>query len=171
VGSFTPGPQANRRLLWPASPESLGGAVGSWTNIHTAQPWGTANLARYVPFVLDRPYHVAQLVWYVNTANNCDVGIYTEGGTRLVSTGSTAAAGGGTFQTFNITDLELGPGRYFWATAADNGGAQFGCWQHTQHLAQGNGIYEETSAFPLPATATFATITSNIVPSAGMRLD
>ena len=81
-----------------------------------------ANLATYVPFILARPKLIAQFFWVNGTsvAGNTDVGVYNEGLTKVLSTGSTANSGTTTVQAVNVTDTLLQPGRYWLALASDS---------------------------------------------------
>jgi hypothetical protein len=119
--------------------------------------WPSANLALYVPVRVGRRVTVYQMSWEVGAQNgNCDVGIYTEDGTRLVSAGSTAVGAAG-LQVFNITDTVLGPGMYYLASVLST--------VTTATILSGappiphcrlSGCRQQATALPLPATATFA---------------
>lgn len=162
-----------RPAIHTCSPEALGSqfaafqiaSPGSTTN------WPAANEAIFVPFILDRPALVKRMF----TANgstvngNVDVGIYTWDGARIVSIGSTAHAGTSTLQFFNITDTYLGVGQYYMAAAAD-GTARIQRYSVTIILCQHFGVLKMASAFALPASVTFATVTTAYVPHIGMEL-
>lgn len=122
--------------------------------------WPTANKAFFIPITLATVV-VVQKLWWINGAtasNNVDIGIYTSGGVKLVSSGSTARSGINALQSASLgTPLTLTPGAYYMALASDGTtGTNF-----RASLSTPNGSYTEmlmqTSAFPLPATATFAT--------------
>ena len=121
----------------------------------------TANDAFYIPFRVVTPNAVAYKIAVANGAvasGNVDVGIYDGSRNKLVSSGSTAQAGTTTLQVFDITDTALPMGKYWMAVAIDNAtGTMF-----RQSAGFGAGftalidVRKEASAFPLPATATFA---------------
>lgn len=125
--------------------------------------WSTANAAMYIPLFLPWPYFVTKMGWFNSNIGpiNVDIGIYTASGIRIFSSGSTAQSGSsGQLQTVSV-NRKLGPGLYFGAFAASsttstrlylqNAGAS------TLRLA---GCYQQGSALPLPATATFAVVSS-----------
>lgn len=146
-----------------------------------AQPsstaWPSANLAIFCPIHVGSPVLVKQL-FVLNGATasgNIDVGLYASDGTRITSAGSTAQAGTSAIQAFNITDIQIGSGLYYIAVALDNNtGTVEG---HTFAITAGAnalktmGLAQQASAFALPATATLATITSNLLPWAGLTVN
>lgn len=152
-------------LSW-ISPESLG--VNKTPGYSVGQPgtgtWSSANRAIYMPLMLRAPFLV-QKVWWANgttVSGNCDVGLYTEGGVRLFSSGSTAQATVSVIQSVALsTPFLLTPGRYYLAMAMDNATGHiirmtFGATGYAKEF----GCAEQATAFVLPATATFATIAS-----------
>lgn len=150
--------------LHPWAAESLGNIpatlVSGIKDSGVSTAWFSANLALYVPFWIWTPTTV-KIGWTRNGATatgNIDIGIYTRDGVRIVSMGSTAQSGTSTLQTFNITDTLLMPGPYFMALATNSGSTTLGMSNaFTAPQQKLLGIYEQASAFPLPATATFAT--------------
>lgn len=120
--------------------------------------WPTANKAFYIPFALEVTANI-QKVWVANGAtasNNFDVGVYTEDGTKLYSTGSVAQSGTNTLQTVTPTAFLLNPGRYYIGMAMNGTtGTVFRYGVTAQGLST-MGILTQTSAFALPAVATFA---------------
>lgn len=133
----------------------------------SAIAWGTANLAKYVPFVVSQPTIVSQVMIFNGTiSGNLDVGVYNGLSlAQLVSSGSTAHAGASAGQTITLTATTLPPGFYFLALAFDNATASIrqNSATNTQTVAFG-GFREETTAFPLPATATLQYPTSIYLP-------
>lgn len=165
VYSLPPGPTIAPGTQWmlPGIGFNIDYAV---TNIATSGAWPTANKAFYLPFVIPEPVIVTQLAtWNGATASgNIDIGIYDSSGTRIVSAGSTAQSGTNTLQTFNITDTTLGRGAFYLGIAKnDTTGTIFRSATQTV-LYRVWGILEQTSAFALPATATFALLSANFVP-------
>lgn len=134
--------------------------MGAGAFASTAYP--TSNLAIYTPFYLRGPILVTKL-YALNGAtasNNIDLGIYDEYGTRIVSTGSTARSGANVVQSIDITDTLIGPGRFYMALAQNGTTGTFAAINATTPgpaRAKICGIYQQTTAFPLPANATFAT--------------
>lgn len=140
-----------------------GGASGVWTS---------ANRAVYIPFKVELPVVVTAIGVPIGatSSGNIDVGIYTSDGVRLVSSGSTAMALAATLQTFNITDTLLGPGSFYFACAVDNATATVWRVSLSARRLQALGLLIEGSAFPLPATATFAAVAANNLFVAGLLL-
>lgn len=134
--------------------------------------WPTANKAIYIPFTLN----VAETALKLFCANgavasgNVDVGIYTGAGARVVSSGSTAQSGTSVLQVFDVADTVLVPGYYYFAMSVDNTTAEFLCSNPVAAALPTWGVKQEASALPLPATATFATMTSSYLPFMGISL-
>ena len=131
----------------------------------------TANTAIYIPFRTAVPL-IATAMYIHNGATvsgNFDLGIYTDDGTRLVSSGSTAQSGISTLQVVDITDTLLGSGLVFYmAVSFDNTTATVGKIAISAVRGRVVGIAEEASAFALPATATFAVFTQTMAPHIGI---
>src|SRR3990167_3324051 len=73
-------------------------------------------------------------------------------------------------QAFNITNLALDPGNYFMSMAVDNATLQAIRYARVGFYNRHHNVFEQTSAFPLPATATFREhATRFLIPS--MMLD
>jgi hypothetical protein len=147
----------------PMSRDSV--AIGISTS-PASTAWPTANTAVYIPFRVFAPFLVAQIAWANGSAvsGNIDAGIYDAVGTRLVSAGSTVQSGAAAVQTVDITDTWIGPGLFYLALALDNTtGTITGQAAGLQRL-RAIGLVEMASAFPLPATATFAALTGNLLP-------
>lgn len=122
--------------------------------------WGTANTAIFLPLFLPWSYPVRRIFWYNGSAagGNSDFGIYSTGGGKIWSTGSTANSGNSVPQYVAPSpDLLLPPGGYFLAYTQDNTTAnRIFVAAHTNDQGRLLGAYQMASAFPLPATATFA---------------
>lgn len=135
---------------------------------------GTANMARGYPFWLPEPARVLKL-WCYNGATlggNVDVGIYSLDGRLLVSSGSTVQAGASVLQEFDVADTTLGRGLFYAALATSSATATFftvGASNATfLQLLKGAGCWQAASAFPLPATITFAALAAALVPVCGI---
>jgi hypothetical protein len=138
----------------------------------SALTW-TANQAQYIPFYLPWPYPVRRVFWSNGSSvvsTNVDVGIYTADGTRIYSTGSTAASGASVLQYVTPTEFLLSPGRYYMAKSCSTAtAARGGTGQSSMTLGflQMAGFLEEASALPLPATMTPVTATLTVIPIYG----
>lgn len=163
-----------RNFVVPTHITSLGrwslGKLGARLNVFgsfsEAGVWtGQTNAAMYIPFMLEWPYNVRRMFWGNGSiaSGNADVGIYTLGGARLWSAGSTAVAGASTPQYVTPSpNMLLHPGvPYFMAhsrsTAVSSNflGAGIGnvTVSHGRHLGI---LLQLSAAHPLPLQATFA---------------
>lgn len=121
----------------------------------------TANQAVYIPFAIPWPYPVRRVFWYNGTAvvSNVDFGIYTEGGARIYSQGSTAQSGASAIQYATVsTPFILQPGKYYMAYNCS--GTTNVVFAVSQNAAQGKilGLLTQAvGAVALPNPATFAT--------------
>jgi len=132
----------------------------------TTTAWPTANKAVFVPYAVSAPILITRLGWTNGgtVSGNADVGIYDSTGKRIVSAGTTAQAGTNTIQIVDTTDVTLLPGLYYLAAALDNGTGMFHTANLSVTMGRAVGVYEMATAFPLPATATFATYSIAAVP-------
>ena len=138
--------------------------------VGTSTAWPAANLAIFIPFLLDFPFTVAQIYAHngATASGNIDVGVYAEDSSKLVSAGSTAQAGTSAIQAFNVTDTYLAPGVYYFAVALDNTTATMSSrGSPVATIGQIVGFAEMASAFPLPAIATLASFTRTLYPAMG----
>lgn len=135
-----------------------------YINTQNAAPasvaWIAANEALYLPIWVTERILVTTLWWQngATVTGNVDCGIYDDQGNRIVSTGSTAQTGTSTVQSVDITDTAVEEGLIYLALAASSASATF--WQAGAGNDPGGHGYSgfvQTSAFPLPTPATFAT--------------
>lgn len=158
----------NEKLIHMADRYSgftTGGALAGFTT--TCAP--EANRAYFIPFYLPDTFTVTSLIYGNGAApsGNVDLGIYDEDGVRLVSSGSTAKPGVGGPRAIDVTDTVLTAGRYYWGYAQSNTAAVFG-WTHSALIVNiMSGALQQASAFPLPATATFAAPSHQAMPFVG----
>lgn len=119
--------------------------------------WPTSNRAFYSPIYIDRPGIVTKF-WLLNgasVAGNVDIGLYRSDYTLISSKGSTAQAGTNVIQEFDVTDFAVTQGVYFLGVVLSNtGGAVVRVNQNALGFLSAAGMTEQTSAFPLPSTAT-----------------
>jgi len=134
-----------------------------------------ANVAYLFPFRLSEASTIRKLGWMNGTSvgNNCDVGVYTNTFARMISTGSTAAAGASVWQWVDVTDTPIGPGKYYLAIARDVSTANRGMrWGNNGpiELAQLFGLVDAASSFPLPDPLVGAAFTTMGQYVCGIRL-
>lgn len=142
----------------------IGGGVSSNT-------WPTANKAIYVPFRLSAPFTFNSISTPLGTSSgNLDLGVYAADGTRITSKGSTAAVAN--VNTLSVSSTTIGPGLFYLAMAADNTTLAVYGYKLTATAATGLiravGVCEQTTAFALPSTATFAAFTGTLIPIIGI---
>jgi hypothetical protein len=131
-----------------------------------AAVWPAANRAIYMPFLVDYTVTITHIGFEVSVqSGNCDVGIYDENSSRVVSKGSTAVGAAG-IQTIDITDTTLNPGLYFIAMCVDNITASIFRFNGLEALAlQVLGVQQQAvGAVTLPDPATFANPAANYLP-------
>jgi hypothetical protein len=136
--------------------------VEQWITANTGTgTFDVANRAYYYPIWLAHPIVVTKLWWQNGTtiAGNVDCGLYTDNGVRLVSTGSTAQTGSLAIQSVDIADTPIPGGLVYLAFVASTTAANFRAIGPGTGATTGVGpsTYFQTSAFPLPNPATFAT--------------
>jgi hypothetical protein len=130
-----------------------------------ASTWPAANRAIYMPVYVQSPVTVTNMALIVSVqSGNLDVGIYSETGTRLVSSGSTAVGAAG-LQVVDITNTTLATGVYYFAVCVDNTTASFNRSAAALLPIWACGVQQEAvGAVTLPATATFANPASAYFP-------
>jgi hypothetical protein len=134
------------------------GQIAANTPAAASMAW-TANLAVFMPMSIPFPYPVRRVWWFNGSAatTNVDFGIYNMDGVKVLSTGSTVASGVSTAQFVDVTDFLLGPGRYYFAWAADGTtNDAFGWTAYTTVFLRLAGVLQQSTAFPLPATMASA---------------
>ena len=152
-------------LVTCAPPFTAGLAAGIISLASTGGTWPSNNRAIYQQFCIDLPCTIKKIGVEVSTqSGNCDVGIYNENFTRLVSAGSTAVAAAG-IQIFDITDTVLTPGLYYAAMNCSTTAAAFFRSQLNSLVCRGMGVaMEDVGAVALPATATPVAMASSYLP-------
>ena len=143
----------------------IGDALDTTTPVTTA--WGTANLAIYIPFYSNTMWKFTTFSWRNGTtaSGNIDCGLYTFDGVKLVSTGTVAQSGTSAIQNATVASTTIGVGVFFLAMALSSATGTIYCVSEINAgLAISHGIFNQGTAFNLPATATFADPTSLLVP-------
>jgi len=133
--------------------------------------WASANLALFVPVKIPSPVTICKLVVvYASGAGNIDVGVYNRDGVRLVSSGATAKSGTASEEhVVDVTDTFVSAGLYYLALASDGtsnfiGVPPTGTAPVPAQKVRLYGLMEMASAYPLPASATYAASTGVFVP-------
>lgn len=127
--------------------------------------WPSANRALFVPFRLPRQMTVYQGVVGCGSGStgNFDVGVYDSAGNKIVSSGATARAAS-TEVVANMTDTAIGPGLFYMAVAVDGTTNIVQQVPAAVGLTKMLGVLEMGSAYTLPATATYATVSAANIP-------
>lgn len=138
---------------------------------NTSTVWPAANRAIYIPFRIGSPFTFTK-IWGLNGTSafqSFDIGIYSEGGTRIISTASQAQAGTSAIQSFTVASTTLAPGLYYFGVAKDGTSGTVNSMSILNApTLQTLGLFQQASAFPLPATSTFASVASDVVPHVGI---
>ena len=161
------------------SPESMGSiiqGISSKSIANNASVAWTANLAVYIPFTLSVATTFVKM--YTMTGNtaagNVDVAIYSSNGAtrkpdvKLTSAANVAQSGSFSLQVFDITDITLSPGLYYFAVSNSSTGNFEGVAIGTLVIGRTTGVMQEAAANPLPAVATpVAWATADFIPVVG----
>lgn len=134
--------------------------------------WPAANRAIYTPFTVGASLTVVSIGTVIgNVGGTIDFGVYDELGVSLYLHGG-ATATANTFYKVT-TNFSLGRGIYYLGIASS--GTAIELFRHSASLFGGSGgvpaidavgIKQQASAYPLPASATFATVASGYMPIA-----
>lgn len=132
-------------------------AVAAGRASRTAPTWPTANLAVYSPVSLSAPFTVSRFL-LVNgvTTGNVDLGLYSEDGKLLISTGSTARSGSNSIQYISVTPTPFPAGKYYIAIViASTSGSVNALNINNSFLIKSCGFLQEAlGSNALPATMT-----------------
>lgn len=155
-------------VLTPGMPDFL--PLGAATA--AAAAIATNNRIWYLPFVCNRRFTVTRLAWLNGgtVAGTVEVGIYSEAGVQLVTSGAVSAAGTNSQQVVDITDTTLDPGVYYLAFVTSNATQQVFRWNAANLATNYTAVFTSLAAgiaakalgilvqatAALPATATFA---------------
>lgn len=153
--------------------ESIGGGLANINQPFqgcSSATYPTGSVAIYVPIQISERLLAKKLFAFNGAAvsGNIDVGVYDGLGRRIVSAGSTAQTGTNVLQEFDITDTWLGPGLHYLGIALDNTTGTLFSSAPTADNLRALGVFQEASAFALPATATFATMAQAYIPVFGL---
>jgi hypothetical protein len=137
--------------------DQLGAAVQAYSaSAYPGSATVTSNRARFVPIVIHRSCTAYRMIWLGagGASGNCEVGIYTESGTRLVTSGAVACTPN--INVVDIPDTELSAGRYYLAHALSSSTQTVTVAVATINYVRSLGCGNASSAIPLPATVTLA---------------
>lgn len=147
--------------------------LGVSNNSTTSTAWTSANLAIYIPFTIAHPFTPSKM-WWINGVtvgtNNVDVGIYDSQGNQLFHSGSTLTSGVSVSQSVSVSSLTLQRGTYYFAMAMDGTTDVLAQISIGAVFSRAFGVLQQATAFPLPATATFATMTAVRFPIVGVTI-
>lgn len=136
----------------------------------SSQSWGTANRAFYMPFDLPFAYNIKRVFWANGSAlGNSDIGIYSNRGSKIYSSGSVAQSGASALQFVTLSpDILLPPGRYFLGFSNDGTTNRVSGSLFTLAAdARMGGLLMQTSAFPLPTSMAGTAYTATLYPLCG----
>lgn len=130
--------------------------------VSTAYTHPANDLAIYCPVRFHERVVVRRLMATIQVpSGNVDIGIYSAGGIRLVSTGTTAAASD---LTVDVTDTVVGPGLFYLAFTADNTTVSYVGPGLAAPILCAYGVLTQQlgAGAALPATATWAVNQTNM---------
>src|SRR3990167_5092199 len=157
----------DRLIISTLSPEGLGLECRAMAQTLGSTSWPTASMGIFVPMKILEPVTVVQLFIETGTsaAGNVDVGIYDKGGSQITNFGSTQVASATSFMLFNINDVTLNPGLYYFAMSMTdtNANTHVG-FAPAAGLCRALGVVAQAAAVPLPSTATFAATSEARIP-------
>jgi hypothetical protein len=152
----------------------LGLGNNSVTSFSNLQNW-VNDRALYIPFVLPWPYPVKRF-WYQTAPSasgtpNFEIGVYSAGGTKIVSSGIINQTVVNTIQFKNAQYL-LSPGSYYFAIVIDTPGLNSIAAYFLVSAVMGRamGMLQQDSAYPLPGVMTPAQSTFTMYPVWGMTM-
>lgn len=145
------------------SDESIGGGLAAANATSHNNNFGVnaSNDSYFVPFQIDAPFTVRSVGIHISatSSGNLDVGVYSEGGTKIWSAGSTAMGSTNAFQLWTPTAFTLPPGRYYMAVGVNNTTGTFRI-QSVGEVVRSTGLLGGTT-FPLPSSMSGAVAVSS----------
>lgn len=155
TGGFSRG---NPPAHWHSIDTINSGLVAPQQTALTSSLFVDNNYAIYCPIIVRNPALVRKLWVAVDTigTGNLDIGLFSAAGVKLTSSGSTAHGTTLTELVTDVTDIVISPGVYYLALASSTYADTFFGVSVSAPYLTAIGYYVEASAFPLPATATFA---------------
>lgn len=155
----------------PWSPECLGVPLG--TTAPASGTWSATNRAVLLPFRIYKPI-TAYSMFLVNGATGTflfDLGIYDQSGRLLVATTGTAQNSNNAVQeTSFASPLRIGAGLFYMGLGMSSNTATVFRRTIGNEIMNAMGCYILSTAYPLPATATFLTVPSGTnLPIFGVR--
>jgi hypothetical protein len=130
---------------------------------------GGTNTSWYWPIFVPEPCIITKLWWQNGSglSGTIDVGVYTEEGKRIISTGATSQTTPATIQSVDIADTALPAGLLYFALGASAGTAAFILW-----LAAGGDNFfshggKREFTYPLPATVAWHSYNGAPLPKFG----
>lgn len=155
--------------LLVASWHRYGGyAMSAATSAAGSGAWPTADKAFYQPFYFPASFTIAALcIANTSTAGTCSLALYNSSGTRLVTTGSFSLPGSAKVTSVAVSYV-VTRGTYY-VGCSMNGGGSLRMTPGIPMLRLA-GAAVQTSAHPLPATATFSQIDADYLPLVGVAI-
>ena len=160
----------------PFGTESLG-SVGS-VGAGASATWLNANLAIFIPFRISRTI-IPTYGFVLNgsaVAGNWQVGVYDTNGMLICATVSSAqttvsSISSAVLFTATVSSPSIGPGVFYMAISLTNStGTIYKAATPGATMMRIMGCAHMQTAAPLPATATFATISSGFFPYFGITV-
>lgn len=132
-----------------------------------------ADLALYIPLSIPFEFYIQRFFWCNGSTvtGNVDVGIYSPGGARLCSIGTTAQSGASTGQYASLsTAFLLTPGQYYWGfvcSGSTNALVMSTTWTAVS-LRLGGCLQQALGSASLPSSMTPAVVSNAVYPMVSM---
>lgn len=155
-------------VITPYSPEANILGMPAGISMGNAA-WPAANRGYFFSFTLYKNTPIVQGFVRNNTGTgNVEIGVFLPDGTLVGSTGAINLAASNIIYAGSL-DLTLGPGTYYAGMSKDGtGGNNQRLAGSTNQRLQVRGVYQMSSAYPLPSTVTFAAMADNYLPIFGL---
>jgi hypothetical protein len=154
------------QVLSAFSPGGALSCTGLLPGFAATNTWTTANTAIYHPIRVTHPVVATKLHWLSGDVvnGNYDIGLYDATGRKLASSGSTAVPGTSTTVLYDMADLYLEQTIVYVALALSSATCRYYGFKLASDIQEMrlSGLVEQASALPLPATATFATLSAAV---------
>jgi hypothetical protein len=167
--------------ITPWSQESIGddlNACGTGTTAvlryAISAVWPLASLAIFVPFTLTKQITVLEAFVYngATVSGSWDVGVYSNDGNKIFSTGAVAQSTASVIQSTTVssnTFRTFGPGNFYLGMSTSTAaGTYFRAAPTNAQICQMMGMASAVSAYVLPSSVTFASISTATVPVFGI---
>lgn len=151
----------------PADPLQHGTLLAVAGSFATSTGNTSQNVAYYTPLMIHTPVTVYRMWNLIAAASgNIQMGIYDENANLVVASTAAAAVAGINFHS--LTPTVLTRGVWYMAFVSNTSAGTWVRWSLNSLRAGIAGTVQQSSAYPLPSTATFAATTLTSFPAGGI---